>query len=390
MSEHPGARIARELTARGAVQDPAWHRALLAVPREAFVPETVWAPSKDQPGHEQPYTRDTPEFQRWIHQDVALVTQVDDGTPAGPGGLGLVPTSSISQPGLVVAMLEALDADEGDRILEIGTGTGYNTALLCERFGDANVVSVEVDAAVADQARRNLHALGYKPTLITGDGTLPADEGTFDRVLSTVAARRIPPAWLSQVRPGGTVVTPWGPGFTSACLVRLTVGEDGSAQGRLLGDAAFMWLRDQRRPVAPWHTFVTEDDPAAVDGETGVNPRVVADRHPGWGVVLGHLVPDLAYASFDADEEDPTAAGEATVYVYDRAGSWALGEYTPAGGPYEVRRCGRRDLWAEIAEARRVWVAADSPGRDRLGLTVAPDGSPDLWVDAPNAHVQVK
>ncbi|WP_420161199.1 methyltransferase domain-containing protein [Nocardiopsis sp. CNT-189] len=353
--------------------------------RSAFIPETVWTDTGDD-GVFRPYPRADPDVQAWMHQDYALVTQVDDGSPAGPDGTGVVPTSSISQPSLVVAMLEALELHGGERVLEIGTGTGYNTALLCERLGSENVVSVEVDPVVAEQARRTLHGLGYKPALIVGDGAadVPGQE-PFDHVLSTVAARRIPPAWIAQARPSGRIVAPWGPGFTSAALLRLVVDEDGSAHGRLLRDAAFMWLRDQRRPIGSWRDFVDEDDPAAAASEIPVNPRVVSDRASGWGVVLGHLVPGLGYASYEAAENDLSAAGEATVYIYDRegSGSWGVGEYTPAGAPYEAQRRGPRDLWTEVTAARTTWEEAGRPGRDRLGLTVERDGRQVLWVDDP-------
>ncbi|MDA0566352.1 methyltransferase domain-containing protein [Streptomonospora sp. S1-112] len=380
----PGLALARLLAAKGAVQDPAWHRAVLAVDRLAFIPDTVWVPDPDNPGWDVPVTSDDPDYHRWAADDYALVTQVDDGHPTGSEGRGRVPSSSISQPSLVMAMLQAMDVRDGDTVLEIGTGTGYSTALLCERLGNENVVSVEVDPGVAERARATLHGFGYKPRLVVGDGAHPP-EGVYDRVIATVAARRVPGAWIAQTRPGGTVVIPWGPGFTSAGLLRLAVG-DGMAQGRMIADAAFMWLRDQRRSADPWHTFVDEHDPATVAGHTRLNPRVVADRDPGWGVVLGWRVPGLAYASFEADPDNHAAAGEATVYVYDRDGSWALGEYVPAGEPYETLRAGPRDLWAEIAAAREVWRAAGAPGRDRLGLTVTAEGEHTLWVDTPG-HV---
>ncbi|WP_420161197.1 methyltransferase domain-containing protein [Nocardiopsis sp. CNT-189] len=381
----PGAVVARALTAKGALLDPAWHRAVLAVPREAFIPETVWVRTRRE-GRTvfAPYPRTDPDVQAWMHQDYALMTQVDDGEPAGPGGTGIVPTSSISQPSLVAAMLQALDAADGEKVLEIGTGTGYNLALLCERLGDGRVVSVEVDPVVAEQARRTLAELGYKPTIITGDGAAGVPGcGPFDHVLATVGAKQVPPAWIAQTQPGGRVVVPWGPGFTSAALLRLVVDEDGSAHGRLLRDAAFMWLRDQRRPVDDWRDHIDETAPALAAGEVTVNPRVVSDPDPGWGVALGHLVPELAAHTAEASEDNAEAVGEATVRLYDRAGSWGVGEYTPAGAPYEAQRCGPRDLWAEVTAARTAWEEAGRPGRDRLGLTVERDGRQVLWVDDP-------
>ncbi|MDA2814266.1 hypothetical protein O4J56_26695 [Nocardiopsis sp. RSe5-2] len=390
MTPPPGAAIARVLTAKGAVQDPAWHHALLAVDRDAFVPETVWADCEGD-GTYRPYPRTDPDVQRWMRQDVSLVTQVDDGSVMDAGGR---PSSSLSQPSLVVRMLQELDAADGQTVLEIGTGSGYNTALLCERLGDANVTSVEVDPGVAWQAARALEALGYKPTLIIGDGAAGAPGATpFDHLISTVAVREIPSAWIEQTRPGGRIVTPWapGPGFASSSLLRMVVGANGEAHGRLVGDAAFMVLRDHRPAAVSARSLVDEDDPAARTGSTRTNPRWVADRHPGWQVVLGHLVPGLGYASYEAAEDHASAAGEATVYVVDRdgSGSWALGEYEPGPGPYETRTRGPRDLWAEVAAARTVWERAGRPGRDRLGLTVHPDGRQEVWLDTPDQVLAV-
>ncbi|GAB3214141.1 methyltransferase domain-containing protein [Marinactinospora endophytica] len=380
----PGARIARVLTAKGAIQDTAIHRAVLAVDRAAFIPGTVWV-SSDEPGWDRPVTSADPDYHRWVHEDWALVTQVDDGVPAREDGYGRLPTSSISQPSLVVGMLQALDVATGHRVLEIGTGTGYNTALLCELAGEDGVVSVEVDESVAGQAAANLKSTGYAPRLVVGDGTREVDGGPFDRVIATVAARSIPAAWIGQTRPGGRIITPWSPGGGPGVLVHLAVTEAGNASGRIVGDAAFMMLRSQRSGHDPWGSYVNEDDPAAVPGETTVNPRWVSDRSSGWWVVLGHLVPGLGYVSFEAEEDEPQAAGEATVYVYDRdgSGSWALGEYSPEGGPFEAKRCGPRDLWAEVGAAREVWLGAGRPGQDRFGLTVTSDGEHRLWVDEP-------
>ncbi|KOX10697.1 hypothetical protein ADL05_24515, partial [Nocardiopsis sp. NRRL B-16309] len=127
---------------------------------------------------------------------------------------------------------------------------------------------------------------------------------------------------------------------------------------------------------------VNQNSPTAVAGRTAVNPRLVTHPHQGWQLVLGHLVPDLRYASYEAAQDRPEWAGEATIYVYDQGGSWALGEYTPAGAPYEARRDGPRDLWAEVGAAWEAWCAAGRPGRDRLGLTVDEAGT-RLWVDEP-------
>ena len=82
------------------------------------------------------------------------------GIPPGPGQRGRYVTSSASQPNVVALMLKALDAQPGMRVLEIGTGTGYNAALLAHRLGAPHVTSVEIHPDLADHARRALMSTG--------------------------------------------------------------------------------------------------------------------------------------------------------------------------------------------------------------------------------------
>jgi protein-L-isoaspartate O-methyltransferase len=82
---------------------------------------------------------------RRAYTSTVVIIQVDDGHPSGPGKRGCYITSSASPPEVVALMLAALDAEPGMRVLEIGTGTGYNAALLAHRLGAQNITSVEID-----------------------------------------------------------------------------------------------------------------------------------------------------------------------------------------------------------------------------------------------------
>ncbi|MGW4897520.1 methyltransferase domain-containing protein, partial [Kitasatospora sp. NPDC004240] len=179
--------------------------------------------------------------------DIPIVTQWDDGRHHGEQP-GSVPTSSASQPSVVAAMLEHLDAQSGQRVLEVGTGTGWNSALLSHRLGDANVVTVEIDPDVTARARTALNAAGYRPTVVCGDGAdgWPPD-APYDRIVATCALREIPHAWIRQARPGALILTPWGTHYSNLdALLRLTVHNDGTASGRFLAPVEFMKLRSQR------------------------------------------------------------------------------------------------------------------------------------------------
>lgn len=163
-----------QLRARG-VSDPRVLDAMLRVPRHRFVPET---------------------YRSQAYEDHPL--------PIGDG-------QTISQPYIVARMLESLNLTTADKALEVGTGSGYVTALLAELA--AQVFSIERHPALADCARNVLAALGYANVLVfTGDGTLglPA-EAPFDAILVSAAASDLPSALLAQLRDRGRMVIPVGP-----------------------------------------------------------------------------------------------------------------------------------------------------------------------------------
>ncbi|SIO90814.1 methyltransferase domain-containing protein [Nocardiopsis sp. JB363] len=382
------AAMAAHLADRGVLTDPAWRQVVEKVPRHVFLPDTVWGLDVDAgDGKLAPVPRSHTNWSRWAYDDVSVITQVDDGTPVLPDGRGERATSSASQPSLVVAMLQALDVTVGMDVLEIGTATGYNCALLCEHLGPEHVTSIEIDQSLARQARANLAAAGYGPQLVVGDGTQGAPgRAPFDRVLATVAARDIPGAWISQTRPGGVIVTPWATGFATTNLLRLIVEEGDVAHGRVVGDAPFMWLRDQRVPAGDWRDFIDEQAAGSVEYRTTINPMPVCDADPSGGLALtvGALVPHLNTVRYHAADD----SGEATIYLFDRRGSWALVEYVPGDEDgFEAHRFGPRDLCAEIDRAHRLWEAAGAPERSCLGVTVTTTGARRLWVDSPSNPV---
>jgi protein-L-isoaspartate(D-aspartate) O-methyltransferase len=129
----------------------------------------------------------------------------DQPLPIGKG-------QTISAPSMIAIMMETLDLSPGLRVLEIGTGSGYNAALIAEVVGrKGTVVTVERIKELADFAKENLKRTGYGwVKVVTGDGSLGYEEGApWDRILVTACAPEIPEPLIKQLKVGGNWVPPW-------------------------------------------------------------------------------------------------------------------------------------------------------------------------------------
>ncbi|WP_394813768.1 methyltransferase, FxLD system [Streptomyces litchfieldiae] len=119
--------------------------------------------------------------------------------------------SCASQPSIVALMLDQLEARPGERILELGAGTGYNAALLAYLVGEAgHVTTIDVDEDLVDGARAHLAAAGFTNVdALTRDGAVGHSEGApYDRIIATVGAHGVPHAWMRQLASGGRLVVP--------------------------------------------------------------------------------------------------------------------------------------------------------------------------------------
>jgi len=127
---------------------------------------------------------------------------------------------TISQPYIVALMTQTLELAGAERVLEIGTGSGYQTAVLARLAGE--VYTVEVHGTLQERARRVLDDLGLTNVHYrTGDGRRGwPEEAPFDRILCAAAAEAVPPTWTDQLADGGILVTPVGGGF-SQTLTRI-------------------------------------------------------------------------------------------------------------------------------------------------------------------------
>lgn len=375
--------LASALVAKGALV-PEWLPAFEAVPRELFVPDRIWPGIADGTRQNPVVYRSTnPEaWRNAVYSDIPLTTQWDDGRHQGDG-LGTTPTSSNSMPTMVASMLRDLDVHPGARVLEIGTGTGWNAGLLTHRVGNPNVVSVEYDPDVARGARRNLESAGLAPTVIERDGREGwAEGGPYDRIIATCSLLEIPPAWLEQSAPGGVIVAPFGTEYGGEQIVRLTVSDDGtSASGHFTGGSAFMRLRQQRarRPLFEEYLHGVPWPADGVRSTTTLSPRETGEWYRQFVIGLG--VPG---AFWRAERYDDDAY---TLWIYSRdKQSWASADYERDRVEFEVYQSGPRKLWDEVEAAYRWWDGQGRPGYARFGLTVTSEGR-TAWLDSPENPV---
>lgn len=226
----------------GAIRDPPVETAFRAVRRHWFVPE---AAVED------------------VYRDLALVTHRDEHG---------IPVSSSSQPALMALMLEQLAVSPGMAVLEIGTGTGYNAALLGQLVGPAGtVLTIDVDPAVTGPAQRHLAAAGASNVeVVTADGWGLEHEARFDRIEVTVGAWDLSPAWVAALDPSGVLVVP----------IWLRAGQQASVAFRKVGDrlesasvepCGFMRMRGPGageptyRRLGPWTVTLDHASPERVD-----------------------------------------------------------------------------------------------------------------------------
>ncbi|MCP3802283.1 methyltransferase domain-containing protein [Allokutzneria sp. A3M-2-11 16] len=361
-------RLVRTLVDKGKVSSPEWQAAVRAVPRHVFVP--VFHERRGGAWEVVDQTQD-----RWlelVYSNTALVTLLGEA----------VPISSSSEPGLMTRMLEALDVRDGDRVLEIGTGTGYNAALLAHRLGDANVFSVEVEPELVSAARRRLAGLGYHPVLAehNGAGGLP-EHAPYDRIIATCAVPMIPWEWVEQTGDGGLIIADVKPHVFAGNLVVLR-RKGKRAQGRFApGWVDFM---DLRRPgTAEPHRHPQRDLAQARRRTTGLLTERPWEESTLWFLAHFRFPPGVRFGY----AMDPGTGGPGAVFLSTSDGSWCEVSTTVDNGVRQVREGGPVSLWRIIEETTDLWHQLGKPGWERFGLTVE-EGAQWAWLDTPDGALR--
>ncbi|WP_157987785.1 ATP-grasp peptide maturase system methyltransferase [Jiangella endophytica] len=369
-------QLADQLAASGGVTTPGWRQAVRRVPRHEFLPRFyAWQDTDGGPTAWVPVTRESVGEEAWltrVYENTTWTTQLDgsDASWEREGPQFGSPTSSSTLPGLLVMMLEHLDVADGDKLLIVGTGTGYSTALASERLGSNRVVSVDVDPLLADRARARLHRVGYSATVIAGDGLAGHEPGApYDRVIAFCSPTSIPSAWLAQARPGAVVVTTLTGALGGYGLVKLTVDEAGGATGQVLPQAAsFMLARSQTNP-SPIRLRDRMGPSHGAPRSARITPRLLDDNAFRFTAQLA--VPDVM--RFTVIDDGTTY----THFAHRHDGSWA--RLQQKGDGWLVEQGGARALWTELEAIHDSWTEAGSPQPAAYAISAGADGSQRIW-----------
>ena len=295
-------RLVAEVLATSGIRDERIAAALRDVPRHLFLPHL-------------------PPEEAYL--DDAIVTKRDaDGQPM----------SSSSQPAIMAIMLYQLDLAPGQRVLEIGAGTGYNAALIRHIVGASGaVVSVDIEADLVDRAREHLASAGYPGvTVVAADGAEGYPPGApYDRVIATVGVSDLAPAWLHQTGPDARIVVPLD---VRGSQLAVAFGRTGPAQPGGAGH----WVS---RSIAPCGFMRMRGSLAGPERIVVLQPGLSVMLPDGLTLADGQEVDGAALAAFldGPPTEFATGVRASSLQVF-----WGLGLWLAAG---DRRSCGVTEEW---------------------------------------------
>ncbi len=305
---------------------------------------------------------------------------------------GLVVSSS-SQPTMMALMFQQLRLSEGANVLEIGTATGYNAAVLQQVVGESGrVTTIEIDPELAQQARDNLQSAGYSHVTVVASDAVAGypPNAPYDAIIATAGVWDVPSAWCDQLKVGGRLVVPiWLDGVqVSAAFVKQ---DDGTFYSASNSPCAFVYLRGEaagprmQKRVGSTSLYLLADDVDRLD--TAALHMLLSDDHE-----LCHLgapldAPDFWYGFqlyLMLREPSPyvfavyTVLGEQKVYGLEGRGIAFFSPGSASFAPYEGQgyaHCfGGSDSIVTLQQILADWDALERPGMEKLRLRLMPHG----------------
>lgn len=330
-----------------------WRDPVTATPRHLFVPHWWTSDGTTWQAHDGPAA--TAAWLDATYTDQTLVTQVGtlhaDHVASGQYTTG-PPTSSSTLPSLAVQMYRHARITTHTDVLDVGTGSGYGAALLAHRLGSEHVTTVDVDPYLTMAGAERLASTGLHPQVLTCDATR-AFPGDYDRIVSMVAVRPVPPSWLTALRPGGRLVTTIT--GTTAILTADKL-DDGRAFGRIERDwAGFMAIR--HGPGYPPQPGDSQDELLNGDGDhttPGRYPLVIPED--AWEL---RTMLTIEHPGITTDHQRHPD-GTATVWLTHPDGSWARAEGQLGKPAPLIHQSGQQRLWDHLDNLRDRWLAEGS------------------------------
>lgn len=356
------AALVAELREKGIPLPPPIERAFLTVPRHLFVPGV---------------------YLDAVYRDQVIVTKRDKEGVA---------VSSSSQPAIMAIMLDALEVQEGHRVLEIGAGTGYNAALLAELVGTAGqVTTMEIDDEIAEAAEAHLKRAGYSGVqVIAGDGAAGyPPNAPYDRIICTASVWDLPVAWEEQLRVGGILVTPLS--FAGIQLgASLRKLPDGSLESQRLFPLGFISLKGEASGPERAVRVAGSALRVGMSGEIRVDEAqihtLLSDDHELAQLPLeleSHKLGQFSYYLLfhqPADYQFITYQVEEGQMAYGLQGvGWGILSSTSAcllsyGNERVCNVYGGADAYLTLVELAEQWNREGEPGPEQGHLRVTPAG----------------
>jgi protein-L-isoaspartate O-methyltransferase len=340
--------------------------ALLAVPRQLLMPRVYArrsAPDETPPRWELldwsvPGNRQ--ELLRVLHSGDSVAVQHDGerllGRTAGGVRSGGAMTAMSSVMGMTAGLLQGLDLRPGQRVLDVGTGAGVTAAVACFVSGEEGVATIDLDEHVSAAAAARLADVGYRPSMVTGNGEAGWPEAApFDRVFVSFAVPRVPPALVEQLAPQGRMLATVGtnsPSWPGLAVITTTM------RGRVVGELPAVefghragWGWERLFLSAAFCRQMATHEGGTVRGQRLPPPKEAR----GFWMALDHLRSGLVC----------NVSAEHLQIDAPRCGSWV--RVIPDGaGTCSVTAFGPRAIWQEIEEVMAQWREAGEPESYRI------------------------